>query len=113
MMLASMCAPPLDETELGGYCRGAGADLSHEDRRSGAPDDAFARLAGLVTANDCYLGELRALNARVASARAHLATNPPDPTLGRSYLDRARSRRSRVLSLLRANRIAAREFLRD
>ena len=112
MTMASVCAPLLDETELGRDSCEAKASLDSEGGRGEAPDDAFARLAGLVTANDRYLGELRALNARVASARTHLAANPSDPTLGRAYLDRARSRRSRVLTLLRANRIAAREFLR-
>ena len=112
MTTASVCAPLLDENELGCECCEANAGLNHEAGRGEAPDDAFARLAGLVTTNDRYLGELRALNARVASASIHLAANPSDPTLGRAYLDRARARRSRVLTLLRANRIAAREFLR-
>ncbi len=111
MAMASVCAPLLDETEPDRESCEAEADPDDAGCRGEAPDDAFARLAGLVTANDRYLGDLRALNARVAKARTHLASNPSDPTLGRAYLDRARSSRSRVLTLLRANRIAAREFL--
>ena len=109
MMMACACASPIDAIEMNS--RPMEYDGTADRGRDHAPDDAFGRLASLVTSNDRYLRELRALNARVESARAHLATNPSDPTLGRAYLDGARVRRSRVLALLGANRIAAREFL--
>ena len=115
MTMACVGASPLATIEWSSGSRGARAGrargLVPRVEPETAPLNAFARLAGLVASNDRFLGELRALNARVESARAHLATNPSDPTLGRAYLDRARARRSRVLALLRANRIAAREFL--
>ena len=115
MTIACVGASPLAATEWCSGSHGAKASRARSRDPRVKPEkaslDAFARLAELVTSNDRFLGELRALNARVESARAHLAANPSDPTLGRAYLDRARARRARVLALLRANRIAAREFV--
>ena len=76
-----------------------------------APDDAFARLARLVASNDRELATLRTLDARMVEARAYLA-DPASPTaLAQAYLGRVRDRREKVLAVLRANRLAAREFL--
>lgn len=87
-----------------GAAGGIGADAP-------VADDAFARLASLVRSNDRLMDELRKLDGRLAEARAYLEKTGANPTLGRAQLDRVRGDRSRVLSALRSNRIAAREFL--
>jgi hypothetical protein len=115
MTMASVSAPSMGAMDLHFFTTSARpqpATVRGQQAGCGeAPDDAFARLASLVASNDRHLAEMRVLNARLAEAIAYLETAPPDPTLGRAYLDRVRSRRSAVLALLRANRIAAREFL--
>ena len=78
---------------------------------SPSPDDAFARLAALVRSNDRLQAELLTLDRRGHEARAYLARPDANPALGRARLDRVRDGRSRVLSALRSNRIAAGEFL--
>ncbi len=75
------------------------------------PDQAFARLASLVRSNDRYLAELKALNARLVEARSYLASPSANVRLGQACLDRVRAHRTCVLAMLRANRLAAREFL--
>ena len=75
------------------------------------PDQMLARLASLVRSNDRHLAEIQALNAGLHQAHAYLATPLANIRLGRAYLERIRMRRSRVLAVLRANRLAAREFL--
>src|SRR5437868_14908481 len=78
---------------------------------AGEDDGAFARLAALVRSNERHLAELEALNASLAEARAYLAGPSANVLLGRAQLDRVRTRRARVLAVLRSNRLAAREFL--
>lgn len=72
---------------------------------------AFARLTSLVRSNDLLLAELKSLDSQGVEARAYLAAPSTNAALGRAYLERIRARRSRVLAILRANRMAAREFL--
>ncbi len=73
----------------------------------GEPETDLARLARLIRSNDRYLGELRGLRARLALAREFLADPASPAHLARAYHDRVRARQSRVLALLRANRIEA------
>lgn len=75
------------------------------------PANAFARLAGLVRSNERYLEELKALNVRLAEANAYLETPSANLKLGLIYRGQVQARRARTLTLLRANRLAAREFL--
>jgi hypothetical protein len=82
-----------------------------ESPAADSPEDAFARLAALVRSNDRLLAELKALDARLAEARAYLATPLANLQLGQAHRDRIQARRVRVLTILRANRLAAREFL--
>jgi len=115
MITASVCAPPLAAGGVGlvsaaWSARGVrGRDDAAE--RGDGPDDALARLSRLVASNDRHLAELRALDARLATVNAHLATRTPGAIFGLAFRDRVRSQRSCVLAVLRANRIAAREFL--
>lgn len=76
-----------------------------------APDDAFAKLALLVYANDRLIAELRAIRQRVERASAYAKDPTANPSLANACLERLRARRSRVLVLLRANRLAAEAFL--
>ncbi len=73
-------------------------------------DHAFARLARLVASNERLLVKLRSLDAKLARANAY-ADGPESNILARASRDRIRDTRAGVLLLLRANRIAAREFL--
>jgi hypothetical protein len=75
------------------------------------PENAFARLAGLVRSNERYLAELKALNVRLAEANAYLESPSANLKLGLIYRGHVQARRARALALLRANRLAAREFL--
>jgi hypothetical protein len=77
-------------------------------RPEGGP---FARLAELVRSNDVHLEELAVLNGRLAEAREYLATPSCNVALGRAQYRRIRDRRALVLTALRANRLASREFL--
>lgn len=75
------------------------------------PNDAFAKLTRLVASNDRESAELQRLNERLAQARAYAADPCANPILAQAYLERVRNRRARVLAVLRANRLEAREFL--
>ena len=75
------------------------------------PDNPMARLVGLITSNDHLLAELGILDARLVEAEVYLAMASSNLELARAYRARTKRQRSRVLVLLRANRIAAREFL--
>ena len=76
-----------------------------------APDNAFARLTQLVQSNDRLLAELAVLDARLVETEVYLAMASSNLDLARAYRVRTKRQRSRVLAILRANRIAAREFL--
>lgn len=91
----------------------AGGPLAPAVEPGGEPDDTLARLVRLVASNDRLLNELKRLDARLAEADDYLAKPDANFALGCAYRDRVRTRRSRVLALLRANRVEAREFLAD
>jgi hypothetical protein len=75
------------------------------------PENAFARLARLVHSNERLLAELAVLDARLVEAEVYLAMASSNLGLARAYRARTKRQRSRVLAMLRANRIEAREFL--
>ena len=90
---------------------GPSEDRDEAATPAGSSDGAFARLANLVRSNDRLMADLKALDARLADAKAYLARPDANVALGRAQLERVRASRSRVLAILRANRLAAREFL--
>ncbi len=71
----------------------------------------FSELVGLYQSNETLLGELGSVNRKLSLAREYLTTPGNNPVLGQAYLLRLRARRSAVLTLLRANRVKARDFL--
>ncbi len=74
-------------------------------------DNALARLVALLQSNDRLLADLKVLDGRLADAKVYLATPGANLLLGRSRVERVRDQRSLVMTALRSNRIAAREFL--
>lgn len=83
-----------------------------EREATSAPsNDVFGRLTQLVASNDRLLKELADLDLGLGRADAYLASSSPNMVLGRAYRDFLKVRKSKVLTILRANRVAAREFL--
>lgn len=74
-------------------------------------DDALARLVALVQSNDRLTAELKRLDSLLKDARDYLAEPGCNLLLGTTQEARIRDKRSLVMTVLRSNRVAAREFL--
>ena len=74
-------------------------------------DDAFARLARLVNSNDRLTADLKWIRQQIERVSTYAESPTANTSLARACLDRLRDRRSRILALLRANRLEAQEFL--
>jgi len=72
---------------------------------------AFARLVGLYQSNDCLLTELDSLKDKLIRARAYAEFPGSHTGLARANLLRLKVRHSAALTLLRANRVQARDLL--
>jgi len=72
-----------------------------------AGPDLFERLVRIMKANEALLGELKALDGRLGAARAYLAEPGSHPALALATLAHLKTKRSGLLTLLRAGRIAA------
>ena len=73
--------------------------------------DEFGRLVWLLKSNDRLFAALRVSTERLRSVRAYLAEAGCNVFLGKASYAYWRTRRSSVLTLLRANRIEARRLL--
>lgn len=84
-----------------------------QEKSSTVLDDfhPFAILVDLYKSNEILLSELRSVNAKYVGAQAYLAQVGSNPHLGHAQVLRLRTRRSAVLTLLRANRVQARAIL--
>lgn len=79
----------------------------------GEEPDRFATLVNLYQSNEILLAELRLIDRKMIGTRDYLASVGNNPALGQAHLQRLRTRRSAVLTFLRANRLQARQFLAD
>ena len=73
--------------------------------------NAFGRLAELYRSNERHLADLRGFDSQLASARSYLLSPSCNPALAEARILRLKAWRSAVLTALRANRVAAREFV--
>ena len=71
----------------------------------------FAILIDLYQSNEILLTELRSVNVNHARAQAYLDQVGSNSQLGRAQILRLRTRRSAILTFLRANRLKARAIL--
>ena len=74
---------------------------------------AAERLAGFVSAHDALSVELAGARGRLNRAAVYLANPACNPALALANLERLRAKHSEVLTRLRANRLAARSFMKS
>jgi len=72
---------------------------------------AFARLVSLYQSNDCLLSVLDSLKDKLIRARAYAESPGSHTGLARANLLRLKARHSAALTLLRVNRVQARNLL--
>jgi hypothetical protein len=81
----------------------------------GTPDQAgataFGRIVALYQSNELLLSALQKVKKNQNSARAYLETSGSNPALAEAYLLQLKAKHSAVLTMLRANRIQARQVL--
>ena len=94
---------PTKERRRPTICRSATCRPTDE---AGGPD-LFERLVRIMKENERLLLELKALDARIGAARAYLAGPGCHLPLALGNLAHLRTKRSGLLTLLRAGRIAA------
>ncbi|WP_435009342.1 hypothetical protein P12x_000594 [Tundrisphaera lichenicola] len=88
--------------------------LAHQEPKKAVPPIAsnpLERLAQLMLSNDRLMDELSASRTRITDARSNLDSPGSNSRFGEAHLDRCRSRHSRILAQLRANRIEALQLL--
>ncbi len=73
--------------------------------------DAFGQCVSLYQSNKFLLTELKSLDRRLSSTQSYLESPGCNPLLARAHLRQLKTRRSAVLTLLRANRLQARLLL--
>jgi hypothetical protein len=71
----------------------------------------FTRIVALYQGNKFLLSQLKSLRLKLAAARSYLRSPGCNRVMGEAHLSYLRSKHSAALTVLRANRIAAREFL--
>ena len=90
---------------------GAGGVAAAAPALPGEPPH-FERLVALYRDNEVLLSELKSLKFKLANARAYLRSPSSNAALGEANFARLRVKHSAVTTVLRANRIQARELLR-
>ena len=82
-----------------------------DQRIEAAPPNLFERLVGIMQENERLLLDLKAMTEKCQTARAYLASPDCNVSLALANLNRLRAKRSGLLMVLRANRIAGEELL--
>ena len=76
-----------------------------------ARPNIFERLVGIMRENERLLLDLKAMTQKCQAARAYLAAPDCNVTLALANLNRLREKRSGLLAVLRANRLAGEDLL--